>query len=127
MFDSTTEAMDCCILPNALGGAKRNANDDEGIDSGGSGECGDCEWDAGVHDATNPGGDEGGSGVLYRRERRANRIYLFRYDGFVATAGGGGTFLSGVQCTNRGEPSHERAGPGGVCGGDGARREELRP
>src|ERR1039458_9276155 len=99
MVDSTIGAMGWCILPNALGGARRNANDDEGIDSGGCGECGDREWDAGVHHATNPGGDEGGGGVLRGRERRANRIYLFRYDGFVATAGGGGTFLSGVQCS----------------------------
>src|ERR1035438_10353188 len=85
MFDSTTGAMGWCILHNALGGARRNANDDESIDSGGSGECGDCEWDAGVNHATNSGGDEGGGGILCRRERRTDRIYLFRYDGFVAT------------------------------------------
>src|ERR1039457_800255 len=83
-FDSTTGAMGWCILHNALGGARRNANDDESIDSGGSGECGDCEWYAGVNHATNSGGDEGGGGILCRRERRTDRIYLFRYDGFVA-------------------------------------------
>src|ERR1039458_5719618 len=86
--DATTGAMVWCILHNALGGARRNAHDDDGIDSGRSGERGDREWDVGFHHATNPGGDEGGGGVLCHSRRRTNRIYLFRYDRFVATAGG---------------------------------------
>src|ERR1039458_4198042 len=98
--DATTGAMVWCILHNALGGARRNAHDDDGIDSGRSGERGDREWDVGFHHATNPGGDEGGGGVLCHSRRRTNRIYLFRYDRFVATAGGCGTFLSGIQCAD---------------------------